>query len=280
MIIKTRAVADRGRARRDQAAPSLRAAGAARAADRGRQRRILRLDRERNGEARAAMSGDASCSPSIRARPARAPSCSTTTDATMRHRASAAHADLSRAAGEVEHDPEEIWRARCSRSDVPCSPRSGPTSVVAIGITNQRETTVVWERATGKPSPMPSSGRTAAPPSFAPSSRERDGARMSPKSQGSSSILISRRPSSPGCCGMFPGSKRGPRGRGLLRHRRQLPAVQADRRQAACNRRDQRRAHHALRHQVRPVGRAAARPARRAARHAAGGARQPEPITA
>ncbi len=34
MIIKTRSVAHRGRARRDQAAPSLRAAGAARAADR------------------------------------------------------------------------------------------------------------------------------------------------------------------------------------------------------------------------------------------------------
>jgi glycerol kinase len=54
------------------------------------------------------------------------------------------------APGQVEHDPEEIWRSvlqvgRAVLSDV------GAQSVAAIGITNQRETTVVWERATGKP---------------------------------------------------------------------------------------------------------------------------------
>jgi glycerol kinase len=54
------------------------------------------------------------------------------------------------APGRVEHDPEEIWRSvlqvgRAVLREV------GTRSVVAIGITNQRETTVVWERATGKP---------------------------------------------------------------------------------------------------------------------------------
>ena len=54
------------------------------------------------------------------------------------------------APGQVEHDPEEIWRSvlqvcRKVLSEV------GPESVAAIGITNQRETTMVWERATGKP---------------------------------------------------------------------------------------------------------------------------------
>ncbi len=54
------------------------------------------------------------------------------------------------APGQVEHDPEEIWRSvlqvgRAVLREV------GARSVVAIGITNQRETTVVWERATGKP---------------------------------------------------------------------------------------------------------------------------------
>lgn len=54
------------------------------------------------------------------------------------------------APGEVEHDPEEIWNAllqvcRAVLREVE------PQSVVAVGITNQRETTVVWERATGKP---------------------------------------------------------------------------------------------------------------------------------
>jgi glycerol kinase len=52
------------------------------------------------------------------------------------------------ATGQVEHDPEEIWRAvlevcRAVLSEV------GPDAVVAVGITNQRETTVVWDRATG-----------------------------------------------------------------------------------------------------------------------------------
>ncbi|NTV03152.1 MAG: glycerol kinase GlpK [Chlorobiaceae bacterium] len=51
--------------------------------------------------------------------------------------------------GWVEHDPEEIWR-----TVVECVTEvrtSYPGPVEAIGITNQRETTVVWERATGLP---------------------------------------------------------------------------------------------------------------------------------
>ena len=51
--------------------------------------------------------------------------------------------------GWVEHDPEEIWQATVAvcREALAASP--GP--VAAIGITNQRETTVVWERDTGRP---------------------------------------------------------------------------------------------------------------------------------
>ncbi|MFT5063059.1 MAG: glycerol kinase [Gammaproteobacteria bacterium] len=54
--------------------------------------------------------------------------------------------------GWVEHDPEEIWsttlatcRAAIANADLT------PEKITAIGITNQRETTVVWERDTGKP---------------------------------------------------------------------------------------------------------------------------------
>ncbi|HEY1584737.1 MAG TPA: FGGY family carbohydrate kinase, partial [Polyangia bacterium] len=56
--------------------------------------------------------------------------------------------------GWVEHDPEQIWESvvgaltdalHASGSDVDAA------QVVAIGITNQRETTLVWDRATGKP---------------------------------------------------------------------------------------------------------------------------------
>jgi len=54
--------------------------------------------------------------------------------------------------GWVEHDPEEIWAtvARAAASALAEAGVSGG-EVAAIGITNQRETVVVWERATGKP---------------------------------------------------------------------------------------------------------------------------------
>ncbi|WP_224983369.1 glycerol kinase GlpK [Geomonas agri] len=52
--------------------------------------------------------------------------------------------------GWVEHDPEEIWRGQldCVRRVLGAA---GKGDVAGIGITNQRETTVIWERATGKP---------------------------------------------------------------------------------------------------------------------------------
>jgi len=54
--------------------------------------------------------------------------------------------------GWVEHDPEEIWRATVAvvREVVDQAP-GGVESIRAIGITNQRETTVVWDAETGKP---------------------------------------------------------------------------------------------------------------------------------
>ena len=52
--------------------------------------------------------------------------------------------------GWVEHDPTEIWAAvRATLHDV--VEQVGASSVAAIGITNQRETVVAWDRATGKP---------------------------------------------------------------------------------------------------------------------------------
>jgi glycerol kinase len=56
------------------------------------------------------------------------------------------------APGWVEHDAEEIWRScRNVISGVFRKSRVSPKSVAAIGITNQRETTVLWDRNTGKP---------------------------------------------------------------------------------------------------------------------------------
>jgi glycerol kinase len=48
--------------------------------------------------------------------------------------------------GWVEHDPDEIWASVLAAVE-----QVGLDGVEAIGVTNQRETTVLWERATGRP---------------------------------------------------------------------------------------------------------------------------------
>jgi glycerol kinase len=52
--------------------------------------------------------------------------------------------------GWVEHDPEEIWQAvrACCRV---AAKGVAPAEIAAIGLTNQRETTVLWERQSGAP---------------------------------------------------------------------------------------------------------------------------------
>jgi glycerol kinase len=56
------------------------------------------------------------------------------------------------APGWVEHDPEEIWRATVATvREAMAQAGVEAKSVAGIGITNQRETTLVWDRATGKP---------------------------------------------------------------------------------------------------------------------------------
>ncbi len=55
-------------------------------------------------------------------------------------------------AGWVEHDPEEIWASQMSVAVEALSlANARPRDVAALGITNQRETTIVWERKSGKP---------------------------------------------------------------------------------------------------------------------------------
>jgi glycerol kinase len=54
--------------------------------------------------------------------------------------------------GWVEHDPEEIWQSQLEAArETLANARVGPREVDAIGITNQRETTIVWERDSGRP---------------------------------------------------------------------------------------------------------------------------------
>ena len=55
------------------------------------------------------------------------------------------------ASGWVEHEPEDIWTSTIMVCREALEKAGlGPKDIAAIGITNQRETTVVWDRATGK----------------------------------------------------------------------------------------------------------------------------------
>ncbi len=55
-------------------------------------------------------------------------------------------------AGWVEHDPEELWSSVLAAAETALSAAGTRASGLnAIGITNQRETTLVWERRTGRP---------------------------------------------------------------------------------------------------------------------------------
>src|SRR6202453_1350276 len=54
--------------------------------------------------------------------------------------------------GWVEHDPEEIWSSQNAvAAEAIASEGIQPGDLTAIGITNQRETTILWDRETGTP---------------------------------------------------------------------------------------------------------------------------------
>jgi glycerol kinase len=61
------------------------------------------------------------------------------------------HEQIYPSPGWVEHNPEEIWqRTREVIAEAMTKGKLQPQDLAAIGITNQRETTVVWNRKTGK----------------------------------------------------------------------------------------------------------------------------------
>src|SRR5215467_3163938 len=62
------------------------------------------------------------------------------------------HRQIYPSPGWVEHDPMEIWQT--TQEVIATALRRGglsPGQLAAVGVTNQRETAVVWERATGRP---------------------------------------------------------------------------------------------------------------------------------
>ncbi len=62
------------------------------------------------------------------------------------------HEQIFPRAGWVEHDPKEIWaNTREVTAEVLAKADLNPSDIAAVGITNQRETAVVWDRNTGEP---------------------------------------------------------------------------------------------------------------------------------
>ena len=53
--------------------------------------------------------------------------------------------------GHVTHDPEAIWSSQLAVARDVVGAVGGAERIAAIGITNQRETTILWDRATGEP---------------------------------------------------------------------------------------------------------------------------------
>ncbi len=54
--------------------------------------------------------------------------------------------------GVVEHDPEDLWNSQLSVARAALArANASPQDVAAIGVTNQRETTILWEKSTGRP---------------------------------------------------------------------------------------------------------------------------------
>src|ERR1700738_4352172 len=147
------------------------------------------------------------------------------------------------ASGWVEHEPEDIWTSTIATCREALK-KAGISAkdIAAIGITNQRETTVVWDRVTGKAvhrAIVWQDRRTADICENRPDHRSlflRHQGRVDPRPG-------PRRPRA-----------RRPR-RTDVRHRRLLSAVAAGRRQGARDRRHQRLAHAAVQHPNRRVGR-------------------------
>jgi glycerol kinase len=62
------------------------------------------------------------------------------------------HTQIYPQPGWVEHDPIEIWeRTQEVIGDAIIQAKIDPKDILSIGITNQRETTVMWEKSSGKP---------------------------------------------------------------------------------------------------------------------------------
>ena len=102
--------------------------------------------------------------------------------------------------GWVEHDPEDIWatQLRAGREAIATSGLEAK-QLAAIGIANQRETTLLWDSDSGAPRETPSCGSAGGRQSVATSSASPVGTRVYGRRPGSAWTRTSVRPSWSGC---------------------------------------------------------------------------------
>ena len=212
------------------------------------------------GPERAVGVPAATSSPSTRARPRRGRSCSI---APARRSPSAAREfpQVYPEPGHVTHDPEAIWSSQLEAARAAIATAgAAPADIAAIGLTNQRETTIVWDRATGRPvaDAIVWQSRITAPycdelraRGLEPLIRERTGLPLDAYFSGTED------PAHPSLGAGTHGARRARRAR--LRHRRRVPALAPHRRPGPRDGRLEREPDDALRHPAARLGRRAAR---------------------
>ena len=159
--------------------------------------------------------------------------------------------------GWVEHDATEIWATQSGvMHEVLAKAGLRASEIAAIGITNQRETTIVWERSSGRPiaNAIVWQDRRTAPQcdelraaGHAPQIRGQDGSRHRRLFLGHEAPVAARSRTRRTGAG---GTRRA-----RLRHRRFLARVEPLERRRACHRRVEREPHAALQHSHRRLGR-------------------------
>ena len=151
--------------------------------------------------------------------------------------------------GWVEQDPMEIWSTQYSvLTEVLAQTGVAPEELAAIGITNQRETTIVWDRETGRPvsnaivwqcrRTAPLCEELKADGEFSAYVQEHTGLLID--------ALLLRHQAQVDSGPRGGGKGEGRAGGAALRHGGFLAGVEAHRRGGPHHRRDQRQPHHAL----------------------------------
>jgi hypothetical protein len=122
----------------------------------------------------------------------------------------ATHRQSHPSPGLVEHDAEEIW-ARTQEVVAAALGDAPEAEVVAVGIANQRETVVLWERATGRPVAPAIVWQDTRTEDVCRALEDAGTRRCCASGRGSWSPRTSRRPSSPGCSTTSTAPARAPR---------------------------------------------------------------------